>query len=430
MTIKKITRTIQLLPKQYDFIHSTKREVLFSGGYGSSKTTSGCYAAFRQAVIPNNLVVIVRKTLTSLKRSTLLTLVGGTNPVLPRGSYNYIKSEGIIKINNGGAIYILGLDDETRIRSMNVGCIFVDEMTELTESEYMELFYRLRLDAGSRQIFSATNPAGPSHWAYKRFFMEKSNDREVITTSSLENTHLPQDYIDSLKQMEGTLYKRYVSGEWVALDDLVFSNFNREVHVKKIDKDEKYEEYFLGIDYGQTHPSALLLVGKTRDRLFVLEEYCKQDPSIDKLRELIRKVHERYPNCTLLYDPSAKILYNDLNNIGITLKKANNDVAVGINRIRTKLNVRNDSTDIVINSSCTNLIREFENYQYKPDSESVKKINDDCLDCLRYVTNEVEDLKAGFIYPQIYNPDEGDDEQEDDTFVENNEYMHSVFRSV
>lgn len=410
--INRITKTIELLPKQYQFVHSTKREVLYSSGYGAGKTMAGCYAALKQSTIPNNLVVIVRKTLTSLKRSTLMTLVSGDNPVLPRGAYNYIKSENLIKINNGGSIYILGLDDETRIRSMNVGCIFVDEMSELTEAEYMELLYRLRLDVGSRQIFSATNPAGPSHWAYKRFYMEKSDDREIITACSLENPYLPADYIKSLKEMDGTLYKRYVEGQWIAMDDLVFPNFNREIHVKNIDRDEKLEEYFLGIDYGQTHPSALILMGKTRDRLFVLEEYYKQDTGIDKLRDLIRNVHERYPNCTLLYDPSAKILYNDLQNIGITLKKANNDVAVGIMRVRSRLNIRNGSPDLVINSTCVNTIREFENYQYKPNSESVKKINDNAVDAIRYIINEIDDSQAGYIFPNVYRA-EGSEEAED-----------------
>ena len=425
--INRITKTIQLLPKQYEFIHSKKRECLYSSGYGAGKTMAGCYFALMQAVIPNNLVIIVRKTLTSLKRSTMMTLMAGLNPVLPRGSYTYLKSEGFVKINNGGSIYFLGLDLSERIRSMNVGAIFVDEMSELTEAEYMELLYRLRLDVGSRQIFSATNPSGPSHWAYKRFFMENSPDREVITASSLENPFLPSDYIASLKQMDGSLYKRYVEGMWLALDDLVFNNFNRDIHVKHISPEEKFEEYYVGIDFGQTHPSAILLIGKTRDRIFCLEEYCKQDPSIDKLRELIRNLYERYPGATLLYDPSAKILYNDLNNIGITLKKANNDVNGGILRMRTKLNVRNGTPDLIVNSTCTNLIREFESYQYKPNSESVKKINDDVLDCARYVLNEIEDNKAGFIYPQVFG--EGIEYKEDDEFLENNEVIGSAFKA-
>ena len=260
-----------------------------------------------------------------------MTLVGGDKPVLPVGSYQYFKSDGIIKINNGGSIYVMGLDDPTRIRSMNIGAIFVDELSEFSEQEYLEMLYRLRLEHGSRQIWSATNPAGPSHWAYKRFFAEKSDNREVIKASSLDNPYIPADYVQSLKEMDKTAYKRYVLGEWVALDGLVFPTFDRNIHVKKISPNEYYEEYYAAIDFGQTHPSAIILIGKTRDKLVVLSEYCKSDPSIDKLRSLIKDLKDKYTQITLLYDPSAKVLYNDLMNIGITLKKANYDVGVGIN---------------------------------------------------------------------------------------------------
>jgi hypothetical protein len=157
----------------------------------------------------------------------------------------------------------------------------------------------------------------------------------------------------------------------------------------------------------------MLLVGKDKDRLFVLEEFYKCDPSLNTLRTVIKGMYDKYPGITLLYDPSAKILFNDLTNIGITLKKANNDVAVGINRIRTKLEVRNDQADIVIHPRCVNLIREFENYQYKPNSEVVKKINDDLLDPLRYICNEVDDEK-GTTKPFIMDYESADNEAEEE----------------
>lgn len=407
MPVTKVNKKVELLPAQFKFLSSTKREILFSSGYGGGKSMAGCYAIVRQACIPNNVCVIIRKTLTSLKRSTLLTLIGGSNPVLPQGSYTYKKADGVIDINGKGSIYLLGMDDENRIRSMNLGAVFIDEVSEFTEQEYMEVLYRLRLQYGSRQLFCATNPANPSHWLYKRFFAEKNDDREVITASSLDNTYLPEDYLKSLKDMNGSLYRRYVLGEWVALDDLVFSGFSRDIHVKKLPKEYAYEEYYLSCDWGQTHPSAILLVGKIRDRLFVLEEFCKSDPSIDKLKSIIKSYYDKYPGLTCLYDPSAKVLHNELSNIGVNLNKANNDVSVGIDRIRSKLLVRNDAPDLIVNETCVNLIREFECYQYKPNSEIVKKINDDCLDALRYVVNEVSDVKESVSTPTVYF---GDDE--------------------
>lgn len=401
MAITRKTIQINLLPTQDDFVFSTRKEVMFSSGYGAGKSMAGCLAVVRQAIIPGNVTVIARKTLTSLKRSTVLTLTSGTNPVLPPGSFTYVKSESRIDIVNGGCIYLMGLDDETRVRSMNIGAVFIDEMSELSEDEYKELYYRLRLEQGSRQMWSATNPAGPSHWAYKRFFLDNNPERQVITASSLDNPHLPEDYKKSLMEMDGGLRQRYVEGLWVALDDLVFPNFTREKNVRNLSNAEKDEEYLLGIDWGQTHPSALVLVGKTRDRIRVLGEWVKCDPSINTLIEIVRVTAEKYPGLSILYDPSAKQIANELANINVKCQKANNDVSVGIARMRTKLDKRNDMPDLVVDSRCTNTIREFESYQYKPGSEAVKKINDDCLDALRYCINECEDVKGMYIHPTV-----------------------------
>ena len=68
-------------------------------------------------------------------------------------------------------------------------------------------------------------------------------------------------------------------------------------------------------------------------------------------------------------------------NIGIQINKANNDVSVGLNRVRNKLS----NGTLFIHPSCENLIREIEGYQFKPGTEVVKKVGDDLCDCLRYI---------------------------------------------
>jgi len=205
---KAETKVISLLPKQRLFMAATQREVLFSGGYGSAKSFTLCQKCVIEALKPGNEVLLCRKTLASLKRSTLVTLIGGDKPALPDGSYTFNRGDGVIQINGGGKIYLSGLDDDgMRVKSMNLGAAFLDEGSELTEQEYLAILYRLRLPKGTRQLFCATNPSGTHHWMYKRFFQKPSKNRFVITGSSLENTHLPADYIESLLEMDSQLQK-------------------------------------------------------------------------------------------------------------------------------------------------------------------------------------------------------------------------------
>jgi len=343
--------------------------------HNSGKTLILLYAAIRDAIIPNNRVLILRKTLTSLKKSTLNTLISGENPVLPNGSYTYNKSEGIIKLNNGGEIYLMGLDDAERIKSTEFGLICIDEASELSLEEFQIVKYRCRLGVGSRRMYLATNPSSQDHWLYKRFYLENNERREAISASSLENTYLPEDYIEEFKSLEGARYKRCVEGSWVNLDNQIFDTFDRQVHVRNIKK-QKYEEYIVGIDYGYTHYTGMVVIGKTGTQLHVIEEFYKNKLLIRDIMEKV-KYYQKLYNPTFIYDPSAAGLGAELENINLTCQKANNDVEMGIDRIRNKLKLINGNSELVISCNCPNLIREMENYQYKQGTEKPVKVNDD-----------------------------------------------------
>ena len=74
-----------LLPKQKLLFNATEKEVLFSGGFGSAKTLALAVTALKHATIPNNQILIAKKTLISLKGTTLHTLLS----ILPPNSYKY-----------------------------------------------------------------------------------------------------------------------------------------------------------------------------------------------------------------------------------------------------------------------------------------------------------------------------------------------------
>ena len=423
-----ILRDVPLFRKQYEFISSPAKETFFVGGVGSGKTLALAWSLFMEASKPHNECILMRKTLKSLKSTTLPILLKGSNPVMPHGSYKLNKADNIIEVNGGGIIYCLGMEHVETIRSINAGGIFLDEAIEFTKEEYHELLMRLRNVNGSRIMRCVSNAADPSHFLYKHFFVERMKNgdafksRKVITASSFENSLLPSDYIhDTLGNLDENTHKRMVEGRWIKYSGLVYPSFDRNVHVSELCKDG-YEEYYLGIDWGQTHPTAILLIGYTKGIIYVLDELCKSDMGIQTIRNYIKDIKDRYSNITLLYDPSAKILFNDLANVGVYLKKANRDVPVGIGRVRSYFNYNTvhdvgkiGERGIFIDSGCVNLIRELECYQYKDvgknigSSGAVKKENDDCLDSLRYVVNEIEDGRGSFIYPSFSGIEELDE---------------------
>jgi len=410
-----IRKTIKLLPSQYKFMRSQAKSVLYSGGYGSGKSRILCYVAIREAVKPGNTVLIVRKTMTSLKKSTLLTLIG-EDGVLPKGTYTYQKQDAVIQLNGGGQIILAGMDDYNRIRSMNLGCICIDEASELNATEYQELLYRLRLEAGSRQLYMATNPATQSHFLYRLFFKSPSPNREVIQACSLENHHLPVDYIASLKEMDGIRYAKFVRGEWCSLENAVYDLFNRDEHVKSLQK-TGYEHYYLGIDIGFRDPSCLLLIGQTGDNLYVLDETYREKMMMSEIKAACIDYNVRYPDLKIIYDPSAALVGAELTGIGLPCIKANNDIMIGVNRVRSRLKKtmgEGSYSPLVFDELCLNTIREMESYTYQDGKEKPIDSDNHALDPLRYVCNYIDDQRCQYSKPLLIQMSDEEDGEDDD----------------
>lgn len=406
---------LKLLPKQRKFLESTKKEVMYSGGFGGGKSRSLCIKAAMEASKKGNIVLLIRKTLVSLRKSTLRSLLDEDDkipPVLPIGTYTFNKSAGEIKLNNGGTIIICGMDNPTRLRSINAGCVIIDEAIELNEEEYNTLFSRLRLNVGSRQIVMATNPGPQSHFLYKRFFLENNPNREVINAPTHENFLLPQDYLDSLLDSykdNDLLYRKYVLGQWVTAERSVYPTFNREIHVKNI----KYESdrYYLGLDFGFTNATAMVLAQVAGSKVVFLEEVYKTKLLQSEIMQHLHDFNNRYKGLTVIYDPSAASLGAQIQHEGINCVKANNEVVLGISRFNTKLAVREDTNepDLYVNPNCINFIREIENYQYdKSGSEKPVKVNDHLCDSAKYILNHLYDASSEEFHPICINEDDID----------------------
>ena len=378
------TKTYNLLPQQLEFINSTQKEVLQSSGWGGAKSTALCFAILKEACTPNAQILLCRKTYTSLRRTTLQTLLFGSNPIIPLGSYNYNKVNQTITLNGiNSVIYLSGLDSMEKIRSMNLSFIAVDEASELEESEWIELMGRLRDLNGSRRIVGATNPSSPSHWLYRRFFLEDKPDRKVIRANTLNNPYLPKDYVESLKDMPEQLYNRFVLGEWLAMENMIYVQFNREQHVKTRGMGE-FKSYLLGVDWGfSPNPTAILFFGLDGDNNLHLIEERKVNKLVNsRIVSMCDKYLKFEP--VVIVDPSAPSLISEFEQEGFNTQKADNAVDAGISRVQDYLH----KGKLTIDPQCTEFVKELEGYIYNKDGKPIK-INDHMMDACRYVVSSV-----------------------------------------
>jgi phage terminase large subunit len=405
--VEKKTVTVQLLAHQLKFLSSGAPEVLLSGSYGSGKTRALCFKSAQMATIPNNAVLLCRKTLNSLKKTTLRTLLepdGNMPPVLPPGSYRHHKVDARIDLNGGGSIFYTGLDDPMKIRSFNVSTALCDEVIEFSETEYLELMGRLRitcLGVGALQIMGATNPDSPSHWCYKRFFgAGKGRDREAILSNVYDNPFLPELYVRSLeKNLVGAARSRYLLGQWRATENSPFPMLDRSVHVCVRDPSEA-RQWILGVDNGfSPDPSHAVLVGEVSGSSGLGLHVFAESVQLGRTqRECAQAWNALWSDLGpyAVVDPSAPSLVEEMSQAGfVDVEGADNAVDPGLDRIRTLLAWDGEKEPrLTFDPSCTETWKSFESAAYKPGTTRLVRFNLHGCDAARYAVMAWHSLDA------------------------------------
>ena len=407
---------VELLPKQNDFLFCEAKEKMYDGAFGAGKSRVLAYNAALKARYPGNVVGLFRKTLTSLKYTTLKVLLerdGHLPPVLPLGSYKHNKSEHTIKIHGGGEILYMGFDDPLRIASLNLGSAFVDEAREIEEEEYVMLLGRLRNTADPlRQLGLATNPDVPSHFLFKRFYKDKDNTRAVFKSKSTDNFFLPQDYIDMLAKFTGQYRDRFVLGKWVAFEGLIYDNFSRDVHLVHRDISE-FKWFILSIDEGYKDPAVCQLWGIDGDgRMHLFKMFYKRQILPTKFISILKfygmnlimqlrpddpkkaKTWE-LPQRMFVFDPSAAGLRADAEAEGLVCEKANNAVFEGCQCVRDTLSIDgNGMPGLTVEpegEGVEDWLTEVESYHLDKNEKPAKGL-DHAMDGTRYAAMYLKDM--------------------------------------
>lgn len=373
---------IEALPKQVEFLQSTDREVCYSGSFGGGKTRALCLKLVMRASVPGAREALVRKTLVSLKATTLHTLIepdGDLPPVLPMGTYTYNKSDGVIRIHGGGSIVLVGMDKPEKIGSLQLTGAAIDEAVELLEKDYTMLRGRIRVKVTGlcNQIYLATNPGAPSHWIAIRFGLvddDGAANTHAIHTQSKDNTFLPQDYLDDLDTLTGVARARYVLGQWVAAEGLVYPELAECVVAPA---DEIPEGVNVGgIDFGWRNPFAALTGTIYKDEddldcLYIHSEIYKRETPLEVVTAEIQRI---YPvgDCMWFADSAAPEGIRELRMRGLTVRKATKDVLAGIQTVNAML----ASGRVYISAACENLLREAATYCYDDRSEKEQPVKE------------------------------------------------------
>lgn len=416
-----------IIPKYLPIFNNTKyRHIILTSGRAGTKSSYAAIRADYQIVSdPHGSVVVLRKHHNKLRKTVYKEMLRGINRLgIDKRCFQIGKSPMEITYKKtGSTIYFSGSDgiDDTKgiiDEDKPIKLVILDELTEFFEDgegedelQNIEATFIRGNSSGFQIIYLYNPPKNPNaevvKWCQK---MEKRPDCIHIHTDyrDVPPEWLGRDLIETAEMMMALDEKQYRwvwLGQSTGVDELVYYMFS-DKHKCRPEEGKRYDVIGIGGDYGQQNATTYQAFGidEYNCKLNGLQEYYYSGRGTGKQKspseyagdfaDFVEGLSEKFGCCTfyLYLDPSARGLQEEIKRtcrqrgLAVHFKDAENEVALGISRVQKLL------TYGILTASPTqeNLIEEFGLYEYdkkllEKGKEVPVKLNDHCLDALRYL---------------------------------------------
>lgn len=372
--------------------------IICDGAVRSGKTLSTglSFVCWAMGTYTGRQFGICGKTIVSLRRNILSELLPNLRKLgficREKRSANYVT---VRMDNRENRFYLFGGKDESSaalIQGVTLAGVFLDEVVLMPRSFVEQACARCSV-AGSKLWFSC-NPQGPQHWFYIEWILKAQQKRALYLHFTMEdNPSLsPRVRARYRNAYSGVFYRRFVLGEWVAAQGLVYDFFDvtRDSSPKP---DGTMERYRISVDYGTANPTSMGLWGQKDSVWYRVDEYYYnsrvvgvQKTDAEYVEALMELAGERVVE-QVIVDPSAASFIEAIRREGFQVVKADNNVTDGI-RVTADLLKRRK---MVICQNCTDCLREMTAYCWDERSgrDAPRKENDHAMDEMRYFAMSV-----------------------------------------
>lgn len=373
-----------------------KDGIICDGSIRSGKTVSMAdgFVLWSMATFDRQTFALCGKTIESLRRNVVTLMpqwLEGIFTITERRSENKLT---ISLGEKSNTYYLFGGKDESSyslIQGITLAGVLFDEVALMPRSFVEQAMARCSVD-GSKFWFNC-NPESPGHWFYTDW-VKKAEERNVMHLhfTMQDNPGLSEKTKARYEKMyAGVFYRRYILGEWVKAEGLVYPMFNREAHViDQIPPISARHRYYVSVDYGTVNPFAAGLYdyNPAERKATMLQELYFKGGSNNRVDNeayytMLFNLIGDYPIEYIIIDPSASSMIETIQKYGkYTVVRADNDVLNGIQDVTKFLN----AGALYFHKSCKNTFEEFEAYSWDEDKpeDAVIKENDHSMDQLRY----------------------------------------------
>ena len=338
------------------------------------------------------------------------------NIVNPLLTMTYLKQNFQIQYNRSGhffrltrgkttnLFYLFGGKDESSymlIQGVTLAGVLLDEVALMPRSFVEQALARCSVK-GAKFWFNC-NPENPLHW-FRQEWILKSHEKKAMYLHFLmdDNPALDGETKERYRTMySGVFYQRYILGEWVMSDGLIYDMFDQTENLYQTPPVDMIARStrMIACDYGTTNPCVFLDIYDDGEAVRIEREY-----RWDSRKEYQQKTDEEYADdmvtflhgdfCPILVDPSAASFILALQRRGLYVIPANNDVLDGIRKTGVLIKQRK----LLIHEQCEGLRGEMGTYMWDDKAaqhgeERPIKQNDHGPDALRYYINYLPDWR-------------------------------------
>lgn len=395
--------TYNLLPAQKKFMevpHNHDIDVaLYQGGYGSGKTFSGSLLGTILCLKYPGIRGLVGAQTIGLVRDT--TMVSYFEHFEKMGiKYDHNKTENIVTLFNGSQILFRHLQEPDKIKSLNLGFVEIEEMSDVPEATFNMLLARLRQAPRENwgnnfkyRLFGHTNPESARGWIYEKFVKNKAENFRRIIAPTTENIYLPDGFVDMLKaQYTDEYYNINVLGQDANFGHrLLTKNFNKDVQITGEYKIREEFPIHLTCDFNRD-PMCWYVFQHYNDNMYVIHEIVKENTTTESCAELFGELLQNFKEYAIIIngDASGKsdttkgsdfiILRNTLSKLGfknieIRVMNKNPDIAWRISCYNNMIKGPDGKHHLFINPQCKYLIYNIENLETDETGNRPKKIS-------------------------------------------------------
>ena len=399
-------------------LRSAENDFVIADGSIRSGKTIACIIGFliwSQEMFLGDSFILAGKTMGALKKNVIKPML----QILEAWGwpYEYIRSGSDAHIEIGANTYYLyGANTEASqdaMQGLTAAGAYADEAALFPRSFVDQMIGRCSVTGA--KIWMNCNPEGPHHYIREAFLL-KTQEKHVyhLHFTMADNLTLSPSVIQRYERAwphGSVFYKRFILGQWVAADGLIYQQFADHVQDYLITDEWLVENQIsyavIGVDFGGTKSAhSFTLTGFTQGykQVVVLDEwYCKKRLNPKQLQEafvdFVRRARARFKVYEAYCDSAEPTLIS-----GLEMACMQACVAIEFNgAIKGPVNDRIAFYNSLIAQNrwkimkhCTHIIEAFEQavYDDKKPHQDVRLddglMNVDSLDSTEYSTESVQ----------------------------------------